>query len=398
VNYTWTEPDTKQALQCIEKMYDDRNDQKNLTISYKQAYKISNQSENLIYIPYISFKFKIGSGSIGYGFSALKNNVGLWSFWIPDHFYFPDQTFIRTKTIITDNITPYSYRDPFFQFLVIIGTATFEKIHPSNLPTILLAFASSLYHSSLNSPSSLSSAKPTSQVINSNSSSLHCESMLLQFMNQVNLLSDTQPIEEADLFSLAEILVSMDNDENAAVTSVKINLLHQYKIYNRETNETYRFFPNMTCNITMQNGKQFYYYSITALQNANQEWILLDLWLWKIMFHNGVISNFATQISDTDELQSKYISYQLHYSYLVRQCLSNKEITDFTLLFSALMWSKYLYNFSLPDTIPAKNHAYQPTLQDLSPLRTYFLDHYTYERDFDFQCVFGKYKFQYSGT
>ena len=105
-------------------------------------------------------------------------------------------------------------------------------------------------------------------------------------------------------------------------------------------------------------------------------------------YSNSKFGIKATQISDTDELQSKYISYQLHYSYLVRQCLSNKEITDFTLLFSALMWSKYLYNFSLPDTIPAKNHAYQPTLQDLSPLRTYFLDHYTYERDFDFQMCF----------
>jgi|GEM_PF-6805734 len=385
VNYTWTEIDTKQALRYIGKMFNDWMDQRNLTISFKQAYQISNQSENSIYIPYVSFKFKIGSASVGYGFSALKNNAGIWSFWVSDCFYFPDQTFVKTKTIMIDNTTPYSYRDPFFQYLVIIGMASFEKIHPSNVPTILLAFASSLYHASLNPTANASSTKPYSQVTYPNSAVLHCEPMMLQFMNQVNMLSDTQPIEEADQFSLANILVSMDNNENAEITSVKINLLRQYKIYNRDTNETYRFFPNMTCNITLQNGRQLYYYLITALQNANHEWLLLDMWLWKTMFHNGVISYFATRLSDADEPQTIYLAYQLHYSYLVRQGLSAKEITDFTLLFSASMWSKYLFNFSLPDAIPTKNHAYQPTLPNLSSLMTYVSDHYTYERDFDFQ-------------
>lgn len=388
-NYSWSEPDTEQLLKCLEAVYSERWSQKYMNLTFARSYTLGKPEDTSIFIPYISVKFKIGGSSYGYGFSGLKDKNGSWSFWINDVFYFPDQKVVLSKAMNSRLLDQLPNRDPFVQYLLMVGTFAFQQIDTAYLPTIILAYASSLYDV-LQTPKKDAFPCNISQFDSENQSMFmpNCESLFRSVVDSMDLLTPDGPMGETDMASLAKIIASTGDLQNEPIASYHFEIMKSYKMYNRDTGEGYYLIPYMNATITFQNGEVRYLFEFAALQNAKKMWVVLDgSRLWKVAFSSGVVSDDAYFITSTDELSQIYLSYQLHYSYLIRRELSIADLADFTTLFSMVSWKNFLHQMIFPKDIPSKDHAYTPVLPNLSSLSSYLADHFVLSPDSDFQMT-----------
>jgi hypothetical protein len=388
-NYSWSEPDTEQLLKCLEAVYSERWSQKYMNLTFARSYTLSKPDDTSIFIPYISVKFKIDESSFGYGFSGLKDSGGSWSFWINDKFYFPDQKVILSKAMNSRLLNQEPNRDPFVQYLLMVGTFAFQQIDTAYFPTIILAYASSLYD--VAQTQKINASPLSNSRFDEEDHSMfmpNCESLFRSVVESMDLLSADDPIKENDLASLAKVLASTGDLQNEPITSYHFDIMKSYKMYNRDTGEGYLVIPYLIASITFQNGEMRYFHEYAALQNAKKAWVVLDgSRLWKVAFSSGIVSDDAYFMSSTDELSKVYLAYQLHYSYFIRQQLSMSDLADFTTLFSIVSWKNFLHQMILPKDIPTKDLAYTPTLPNLGALSSYLADHFVLSPDSDFQMT-----------
>lgn len=388
-NYSWSEPDTEQLLKCLEAVYSERWSQKYMNLTFARSYTFSKPEDASIFIPYISVKFKIGGSSFGYGFSGLKDKNGSWSFWINDVFYFPDQQVVLSKAMNSRLLDQLPNRDPFVQYLLMVGTFAFQQIDTAYMPTIILAYASSLYDV-LQTPKTDAFLSNNSGFDEEDTTLFmpNCESLFRSVVDRMDILAPNGPMEESDLVSLAKVLASTGDLQNEPIASYRFEIMKSYKLFNRDTNEEYYLLPYLNATLTFQNGEVRYFFEFAALQNAKKSWVVVDgSRLWKVAFSSGEVSDDAYFISSTDELSKIYLAYQLHFSYLIRQQLSIADLADFTTLFSMISWKNFLHQMIFPKDIPTKDHAYTPALPNLSSLSSYLADHFVLSPDSDFQMT-----------
>lgn len=382
-SYSWSDSDTIQILKCIETVYSERWDKKYMNLTFNRTYQMQKKDDTLVFIPYISIKFKIESTSYGFGFSGLKDSKGAWSFWINDVFYCSDQTVIQSKSMNSRLMNQMPNKDPFIQYLLMMGTFAFQNIDSFYIPAVILAYASSLYDTTQTQNTKVIPMSKSSHNIDDQSSNiLNCESLFRQIVNTMDLMVEPKPLDASEQSALARVLLSTEYQQNESIASIQFEINKTYKMYNRDTNETYRLIPNLNATITFQNGEKSYFFEFTALQNGKKDWVVLDNWkLWKVAFSSGIVSDDAYLIFSKFLIQNIYVAYQLHYSYLIRSQISVKDLMDFSILFSAATWKDYLYDLVLPSEIPSKDHVYEPSIPNLGSLTSYLTDHYLLKMD-----------------
>jgi hypothetical protein len=345
--YSWSEDDSLQALQCIQILFQEQRELSQTTFTFDRSYLVHQANETLVYIPLLQVVTRSGRGSHGGTLSGLKDAQGRWNFWIQGNFYFPDQTFLRSPFLYHTLLSGYPASDmSYVHYLTTLGIALYQQIDPSYLPMIVLSHAIALYEANTfkDTAHTVDTAlKDQTMAPFSRGKHAHlypdAEDFLKQFAENTEVLSDTLEYSKEDLDQLVHLFLNSVKKQDKELASYDFTLHKSFRLQDQKTQQSYRFLPYFNLTVKFKDHSSFLFFSNSALQLPDKTWLINDGY-GSVCFNCGFVSGLASWPYMSMYLSDVYLAYQLHYSYLLRKPITKEELRDFTLLFGAMAWSR----------------------------------------------------------
>lgn len=346
--YSWNEDDSLQALQCIQILFQDKRELSQTTFTFDRSYLVHHPNETMVYLPLLQVVTRQGKGSSGAALSGLKDAQGRWNFWIQGNFYFSDQTYLRSPFLYHTLFSGYPASDSsYVHYLTTLGLALYQQIDSSCLPMIVLSHAIALYEANTYKDTAHTAdlaleEQTMAPVPRGKHAHLYpdAEVFAKQFAENTEVQSDTLEYSKEDLDQLVHLFLNSVNKQDNELASYDFTLHKSFRLLDQKTKQSYRFLPSFNLTVKFKNHSSFPFFSNSALQLPDKTWLIYTGY-GSLCFKSGFVSDLASWPSMSMYLSEIYLSYLLHYSYLLRKPITNEELRDFTFLFGAMSWSKF---------------------------------------------------------